>query len=149
MTAQEFMQESAGRYPKVVPVDQAAPADMPLRLEILSALADDAETLYTMRNCGEMEPYGLALVGEEVLLSALRCLLDAGLIEVESEYVAVAEEIIERVPHSPPASSDDDLKRYWFVMTAAGWAEWEAGAEKIDAYHAEHPIQRDNKLRRP
>jgi hypothetical protein len=142
MSAQEFM-EDAGPYPRVVAVDQPAPTDMPLRLEVLGALGDDAETIYTMRNCGDMKPYGLALVGENVLLSMLRALVDEGLIEVESEYVIVDDKLIEREPHSPLVTADDDLKRCWFVMTRAGWAAWEAGADQISAYHAAHPLQED------
>lgn len=140
MTPQEFTEEAA-IYPKGVPIDRLPPADMPLRLEVLGALADDAETVYTMRNCGEMKPYGLALVGENALFSTLRDLLSEGLIEVESEYVIVDDQLIERQPHEPPATSDNDLKRYWFVMTKAGWAEWESGADEINSYHAAHPLE--------
>lgn len=120
MTAQRFLEET-GPYPRVAPVDQPAPTDMPLRLEVLGALADDAETVYTMRNCGNMKPYGLALVGENALLSKLRDLVDDGLIEAESEYLIVDDKLIEREPDLPLATSDDDLKRYWLVMTRAGW----------------------------
>jgi hypothetical protein len=90
-----------------------------------------------------MKPYGLALVGENVLLSALRDLLSDGLIEVESEHVTIDQDIIEREPPGPVATSDDDPKRYWFVMTRAGWTEWEAGRDQILAYHAAHPVQAD------
>jgi hypothetical protein len=140
MTAQRFLEET-GPYPRVAPVDQPAPTDMPLRLEMLGALANDAETVYTMRNCGNVQPYGLALVGENVLLSMLRELIDDGLIEAESEYLNVDDELIEREPDLPLATSDNDLKRYWLVMTRAGWDEWEAGADQISAYHAAHPIR--------
>ena len=72
---------------------------------------------------------------------ALRKLLSEGLIEVEAENVIVGDQIIEREPHTPPATSDEDLKRYWFVLTRAGWTEYEAGADETRAYHAAHPIQ--------
>jgi hypothetical protein len=142
VSPQEFMEET-GPYPRGVPVDEPAPADMPFRLDVLGALADDAETIYTMRNCGAMKPYGLALVGENVLLSMLRDLVDEGLVEAESEYVIVDDQLIEREPHLPLAISDDDLKRYWFVLTRAGWAAWEAGAAQVRAYHAAHPHEKD------
>src|ERR1700735_5035670 len=107
--AQRVLEEPAP-YPRVVPVDQPAPTDMPLRLEVLGALADDAETVYTMRNCGNVKPYGLALVGENVLLSMLRDLVDDGLIEAESEYLIIDDKLIEREPDLPLATSHDDLK---------------------------------------
>jgi hypothetical protein len=94
MSAQQFM-EDAGPYPRVVSVDQPAPADMPFRLEVLGVLADGAETIYTMRKCGDMKPYGLALVGENALSSMLRDLLGEGLSEVESEYVVIDDQLIE------------------------------------------------------
>jgi hypothetical protein len=142
MSAQEFMEEN-GPYPRVVSADQPAPADLPFRLDVLGALADDAETIYTMRNCGDMKPYGLALVGENVLLSMLRDLVDEGLVEAESEYVIVDDQLIEREPHLPLATSDDDLKRYWFVLTREGWTAWEAGADQVRAYYAAHPPEED------
>jgi hypothetical protein len=49
---------------------------MSLRLEILAALFGDFETIYTMRNCRAMKPYGLALVGKNVLVAAVRDLLN-------------------------------------------------------------------------
>jgi hypothetical protein len=55
---------------------------MSLRLEILAALFGDFETIYTMRNCRAMKPYGLALVGKNVLV--LRCAI-CSTIEIESE----------------------------------------------------------------
>lgn len=142
MSAQQFMQD-AGPYPRVVSVDQPAPADMPFRLEVLGVLADGAESVYTMRNCGDMKPYGLALVGENALLSILRDLLGEGLIEVESEYVIVDGQLIERAPRLPPATSAEDLQRYWFVMTRAGWGVWEAGGDQVRAYHIAHPLEQD------
>jgi hypothetical protein len=143
MSAQQFLEET-GPYPRVAPVDQPAPSDMPLRLEVLGALADDAETVYTMRNCGDMKPYGLALVGENALLSMLRDLVDDGLIEAESEYLIVDDKLIEREAQLPLATADDDLERYWLVMTQAGWAQWKAGADQISAYHAAHPLERND-----
>jgi hypothetical protein len=116
---------------------------MPFGLDALGALADYAETIYTTRNCGDVKPYGLALVGENVLLSMLRDLLEQGLIEVESEYVIVDGQLIEREPHLPAATLDEDLKRYWFVLSRAGWAAWEAGADQVRADYVAHPLEED------
>src|SRR5205823_819839 len=68
--------------PPLVPADQPPPEGMPpIRLEVLDSLADDIETIDTMRSVGNVEPYGLALVGERYILEALRSLLTDGLIE--------------------------------------------------------------------
>ena len=114
----------------------------PLGLMILDSLADDTETVYTMRDCGEMKPSGLALVGETALLGALRSLITDGLIAVESEYVVIGEETVHREVSGTPATSDDDLRRYWFVMTRDGWHTFEAASNVLDAYWDTHPLER-------
>jgi hypothetical protein len=52
----------------------------PVPLMILDSLADDVEieTIHTMRSCGDMAAYGVALVGESHLLEAIRSLLGQG-----------------------------------------------------------------------
>jgi hypothetical protein len=140
LTAQEFTEET-GNHPPGVPVDQPAPPDMPLPLEVLASLADDSETIYTMRAGGDFKPHGLQWVGENALLAAVRSLLGEGLIEVESEYVVDGDVFIHREPLGNPGTSDEDLKRYWFVMTRAGWAALEAGAADLDAYEEMRPLE--------
>jgi hypothetical protein len=77
-TAQEFTRRVGGPILEVPP-EQPPPADMPpLPLMVLASLADDVETIYTMRSCGDMAPYGVALVGESHLLETLRSLLETG-----------------------------------------------------------------------
>jgi hypothetical protein len=140
LTAQEFTEET-GNHPRGVPVDQPAPPDLPLVLEVLNSLVDDCETIYTIRAGGDFKPHGLQLVGENILLATVRALMNERLIEVESEYVVDGEQIICREPLGDPGRSDDDLKRYWFVMTRAGWAAWEAGADELDSYFEAHPLE--------
>jgi hypothetical protein len=140
LTAQELTEET-GNHPRGVPVDQPAPPDMPLPLEVLASLADDCETIYTMRAGGDFKPHGLQLVGENALLATVRSLLGEGLIEVESEYLVDGDQLILREPLLRPGTSDEDLKRYWFVMTRAGWAAWEAGTDDLDAYKQAHPLE--------
>src|SRR3954447_15710062 len=119
MTAQEFARASAGIEPDLVPVSQPPPNDMPpLRLVMLDVLADGPETIYSIRNCGEMVPDGLALVGEAHLLDALRSLMDEDLIEIEAEYVVSDGRIVARRVVGEPGVADEDLRRYWFCMTA-------------------------------
>jgi hypothetical protein len=113
----------------------------PLPLMILDAIADDAETIYTMRNRGEMEPDGIALVGEAHLLDALRSLLADGLVEVETEYVVIDQQLVNRPLVSQPGSSDDDLRRYWFRPTPAGTEAWEAAESELDSYWRAHPAR--------
>jgi hypothetical protein len=48
----------------------------------------------------------------------LHGLLGEGLIEVESEYAVIDDQLIEREPRLPPATLAKDLKRYWLVLTA-------------------------------
>jgi hypothetical protein len=90
---------------------------------------------------GDFEPHDLQLVGENIVMTTVRALLNAGLIEVESEYVVDGGQIIHREALGDPSTSDDDLKRYWFVMTPTGWAAWEAGADELGAYMEAHPFE--------
>ena len=140
LTAQEVNRELAGWLP-AVPATQPPPADMPpLPLMVLDSLADAPESVYTMRNCGEMAPYGLALVGEAHLLDAVRSLLSNRLIEVESEYVIVGDRLSARRLPGDPGTTDGDLQRYWFRMTAAGETTWEAAGEVLTRYADSHPL---------
>jgi hypothetical protein len=123
-----------------VPDDQAPPEDMPsLRLMILDALADNAETIYTMRSIGEMEPSGLGLeiVGEAHILDALRSLMTDRLIEVDGEYIVVSGRLYSGRPDRP-GTTDDDLRRYWFRPTPAGTVVWEAGSDELESYWSSH-----------
>jgi len=131
--------ETAGPLAPPVPDDQAPPEDMPpLRLMILNALADAAETIYTMRNIGEMDPgAGLKIVGEAHILDALRSLMADGLVDVDGEYVVVNDQLRTGRPDHP-GTSDDDLRRYWFRQTPAGTALWEAGSDELDSYWDSH-----------
>ncbi len=99
-----------------------------LALMVLDALAAAAETIYSMRNCGDMAANGLALVGDAHLLDALRSLLANGLVDVEAEHVSVRGGNSERPMIGRPSTTDSDLQRYWFrmTMTPAGLKTWEA-----------------------
>lgn len=68
-------------------------------------------------------------------------LMNEGLIEVESEYVIDGDRVIHREPLKQPGVSDDDLKRYWFVMTRPGRAAPEAGSRELTAYCEAHPME--------
>jgi hypothetical protein len=141
-TAQEDARLSGGELPPSVPAAQPPPPDMPpLRLMVLDALADDAENIYSMRNCGDMAAYGVALVGETRLLDALRSLLADGLIMVEHEHVVVGDRVGTRPLVGEPVTSDDDLRRYWFSMSPRGREAWEAAADVLDAYWDGHPLE--------
>jgi hypothetical protein len=141
MTAQEFTLETAGRLPPPVPDDQPPPEGMPLELVVLDSLADDVETIYTMRNCGAIEPHGLALVGEAHIREALRRLLAEGLIEVATEYAIVDRQIRNHPIEGEPLTGDDDLRHYWFGLTPAGRAALEAGGDELDLFYDAHPIR--------
>jgi hypothetical protein len=108
---------------------------------VLDSLADDAETVYTMRNCGEMAPYGVALVGESHLLDAIRSLLEDDLVEVELEHVAVGERLFVRPVAERARTGDEDLRRYWFRVTPAGEATWRQSSDVLDACRAAHPLK--------
>jgi hypothetical protein len=71
-----------------------------------------------MRNCGDMAPYGVALIGECHLLEAIRSLLSEGQIEVHREDAEINGRLL--VPQ--PRRSRDDQRRFWFRMTPAGEA---------------------------
>jgi hypothetical protein len=60
----------------------------PLTLMVLDALVDDWESIESMRDHGEVAPYGLALVDDGAIVDAVRSLLSDGLVEV----TAVAED---------------------------------------------------------
>jgi hypothetical protein len=107
---------------------------------VLDSLADASETIYTMRSCGEMAPYGLALVGEAHLLDALRSLLTDRLVEAESEHVVADDRVGERPLAGKPATEDSDLRRYWFRMTPAGLKAWKDAADVLDVYWDTHPL---------
>jgi hypothetical protein len=135
MTAQEFTRLTAGRLPSEVQYTQPPPADMPpLPLMILDALVDDSETIYSLRNCGDLPPDGIARVGEAHILDALRSLLTDGLIEVEHENVVVGGWVGWRRLIGEQGTNDCDLRRYWFRITAAGLRTWEAAADLLEAY---------------
>jgi hypothetical protein len=123
--------------PPLVPATQPPPDDMPpITLMVLDALADDIETVDTMRLYGDGGPNGLALVGENHIFDALRELLADGLIHASEmkrrDFRGVA------VPE--PRTDDEHLRHYWFGMTEAGKAEWERGQDVLDKYWDEHPI---------
>jgi hypothetical protein len=141
-TAQEDSWVSGGGPPSSVPAEQPPPPDMPpLRLMVLDALADDAENIYSMRNCGDMAAHGVALVGETRLLDALRSLLADGQIMVEYEHVVAGDRVGTRPLIGEAVASDDDLRRYWFSMTSRGLEAWAAAADVLDAYWDAHPLE--------
>lgn len=140
VTAAEFTRQAA-QFPDV-PVETSPPGDMPpAALMILDSLADDAETIYTMRNCGDMAPYGVALIGESHLLESIRSLLHDGQIEVHQEHTVINGRLLVRPPRGEVATTDDDLRRFWFRMTPAGEATWQQASDVLDAYRDAHPLQ--------
>jgi hypothetical protein len=108
---------------------------------VLDALADDVETIYTMRLCGDVAPTGLAVVGEVHILDALRSLLADELVGVWREYVILGDWVIARSPVGDLGTTDDDLRRYWFEMTQAGRERREAAASDLEAYWDTHPLE--------
>ena len=119
-----------------VPASQPPPPDMPpLDLVVLDSLADGDETLYTLRDCGETAPNGLALVGEEYILVALRELLGRGLIAVTGELREQPSGDLKEEQVLEPATDDGSLRRYWFGLTADGDAVRQAAVEVLDAYY--------------
>jgi hypothetical protein len=125
-----------------VPIDTPPPADMPpVPLMILDSLTDDVETIYTMRNCGDMAPYGVALIGESHLLEEIRSLLSEGQIEVHLEHAVIDGRLHVRQPEGEVATTDDDLRRFWFRMTPAGEMTRQQASDVLDAYRGAHPLE--------
>jgi hypothetical protein len=110
----------------------------PLPLVVLDGLADDIESVESLRDHGEVAPYGLALVDEQDVVDALRELLTDGLVQAweltnESEFGFVL------IPVSGPATDDQSLRSYWFRWTPAGERAWREGHDALDAYFDAHP----------
>jgi hypothetical protein len=106
-----------------------------LTLMVLDGLADDLESVDTLRNHGDVRPYGLALVDEHEVVDALRELLVRGLVEAWE----LAEPQAHLMPATPPRADDVSLRRYWFRWTANGERVWQAGRAELDAYWHAHP----------
>jgi hypothetical protein len=109
----------------------------PLSLLVLDGLADDFESIESLRDHGAVAPYGLALVEEREVVAAVRALLQDGLIEAWQP----SSDPVMLVPNRTPASDDENLRSYWFRWTAAGERVWREGQELLDAYYDEHPTQ--------
>jgi hypothetical protein len=107
----------------------------PVPLMVLDGLADDIENVESLRDHGEVTPYGLALVEEQEVVAALRNLLKEGLVEA----LQLAEPELELVPANDPSSDDASLRQYWFRWTAAGERAWREGRRVLDAYWDAHP----------
>jgi hypothetical protein len=107
----------------------------PLTVMVLDGLADDLESVGTLRDHGEVAPYGLALVDEEVVVEALRELLVDGLVEAWE----LAMPKMELVPAAQPATDDASLGRYWFKWTSDGERMWREGHDVLDTYWDAHP----------
>jgi hypothetical protein len=109
----------------------------PLSLLVLDGLADDLESVETLRNHGDVAPHGLALVDEQDVVESVRRLLEDGLIAAyDSDESAGG-----LVPVAQPSTDDPSLRRYWFKWTPAGERVWRKGADVLDAYWEAHPIQ--------
>jgi hypothetical protein len=107
----------------------------PLTLMVLDGLADDLESVGTLRDHGTVAPYGLALVNEEDVVDALRELLAGGL----GEAWELVESKMNLVPATTPQIDDVSLCRYWFTWTADGERTWRGGRGMLDAYWDAHP----------
>jgi hypothetical protein len=107
----------------------------PLTLMVLDAVADDWESIESMRNHGEVAPYGLALVDHGLIVDAVRSLLSDRLIEAAD----VAEDPVRLVPVLTPQTDEPSLRRYWFRPTDAGKQVWRDGHDVLDAYWNAHP----------
>ncbi len=101
---------------------------------VLDGLADDIESLETLRDQGEAAPCGLALVGEQEVVNALRELLVGGLVEAWE----LAEPKVHLVLTTDPRT-DASLRRYWFKWTPDGERAWREGREELDTYWDAHP----------
>jgi hypothetical protein len=109
--------------------------EMPsLPLMVLDGLADDIESVGSLRDHGEVAPYGLALVDEQDVVEALRGLLNDGLVEAWE----LAEPHLALVPAQNPSSDDTSLRRYWFRWTPRGERLWREGQDALDAYWDAH-----------
>lgn len=108
----------------------------PLSLMVLDGLADDMESVESLRDHGEVAPYGLALVREAEVVAAVRELLKGGLIEAWR----VSSDPVELVPAASPATDDASLRAYWFRWTPDGERVWREGHDLLDAYYADHPV---------
>lgn len=110
--------------------------EMPqLTLMVLDGLADDIESVGSLREHGEVAPYGLALVDEQDVVDALRALLDEGL----AQAWELTEPAFELAPASHPSTDDASLRRYWFRWTPAGERVWREGREVLHTYWDAHP----------
>jgi hypothetical protein len=108
----------------------------PLPLIVLDGLADDFESIESLRDHGEVAPYGLALVDESEVVGAVRALLEEGLIEAWE----ASGDPVELVPTRVPATDDASLRAYWFRWTSEGERTWREGGDLLDAYYHEHPV---------
>jgi ribosomal protein S14 len=123
-------------WPPAVSASTPPPADMPpVDLMVLESLRDGDETIYTMRDCGEMAASGLPLVGEEHILRALRDLLRSGLITVTGELRRTARGGFAEEPVPTPGTDDASLRRYWFALTAEGDAVLRGAEDILDMYY--------------
>ena len=104
-------------------------------LMVLDGLADDFESVETLRNHGEVDPYGLALVDEQEVVDALRTLLADGLVEAWQPSHSRPE----LLPCPAPSIDDASLRRYWFRWTPEGERVWRRGDAQLDAYWDAHP----------
>ena len=102
---------------------------------VLDGLADDLESVGTLRDHGEVTPYGLALVDEQDVVDALRELLVGGFVEA----LELTEPKLGLVPAAAPQTDDANLRRYWFRSTEAGKRAWRDGYPVLDAYWDAHP----------
>lgn len=102
----------------------------PLPLMVLDGLADDIESIATLRDHGEVAPYGLALVDERQVLDAVRDLLERGLLTV---WEPTSESPVRLGPVAAPESDDASLRRYWFGWTPDGERAWREGHDVLDA----------------
>lgn len=104
-------------------------------LMVLDGLADDIESVGSLRDHGEVAPYGLALVDEQVVVEALTSRLTGGFIEAWH----LSEPQLELVPCPAPLTDDASLRRYWFRWTPAGERVWREGRAVLDSYWSAHP----------
>jgi len=107
----------------------------PLTLMVLDALVDDWESIESMRDHGEVAPYGLALVDDGAIVDAVRALLSDGLVEVTE----IAEDPAKLVSVLAPRTDEASLRRYRFRPTEAGKKVWREGHAVLDAYWDAHP----------